>query len=395
MQIDEFVSRPFLGSDFVNYLKSDQVLYCMMISIFFYVVTHLRIRIPGSVTIVLRIILILSSIVVVSSILLLKHSKTHLFYSVLGYEIIVRSVLELYAIQAPNYHMGSIDGSFVWAALLQTEPHLDAFFTPKYLQMTAILISLVSYMAIEHPWIEIICRQLPKAAHYYRRVHLIYHLVLGDAPWLLWVPDAIVLSTVIFLDLYTQQKPKESKLKITSPRPKKTTSDDEWSDEEKTEKIEKTIKKSPKWHYSPRLTPRLHGIKEGSSPRIYPLEEQVSSFNLDDPAGSLKRRRKTPSQSSISLLHQDSASQLQIKLKRKRPVVYYLGAMQQRVDQIRRRFTMRPVTTLFIRPVSNLLGITKKNVECVICTENLRDLAMTNNPNGSAVQSVHKKCKRQ
>lgn len=125
------------------------------------------------------------------------------FLDILNYECIVRIYLLLYPKpngQAPKYHHGSIDGDYLWAAVLHLYWVIDlvSVMLMKWLQMIVLLCTLASNMAIDNPDIEWFFAKVPKVVHWLRRSHLLWSLALGNGvPWLLWAPDTIVLGAAV------------------------------------------------------------------------------------------------------------------------------------------------------------------------------------------------------
>ncbi|KAI8929398.1 hypothetical protein BC831DRAFT_444275 [Entophlyctis helioformis] len=122
--------------------------------------------------------------------------STAFFIDVLNYESIVRLYLLLYPSPGglpPPHHHGSLDGDYLWAAILHYYYAIDLLpvMLFKWLQMASVLCHLAAEMALENPFWESIVQWM-------RRAHLIWSLTLGNgAPWLLWVPDALVLCAAI------------------------------------------------------------------------------------------------------------------------------------------------------------------------------------------------------
>ncbi|KAL2911820.1 hypothetical protein HK105_208670 [Polyrhizophydium stewartii] len=121
------------------------------------------------------------------------------FVDILAYEIIMRIYLLLYPSpngRAPPYHHGSIDGDFLWAAVLHYSASIDLlpFVLFKWLQMAALLCHLASNMIVDDPGWKRMFDGIPRVVHWMRRTHLLWCIFMGrGAPWLLWVPDAILL----------------------------------------------------------------------------------------------------------------------------------------------------------------------------------------------------------
>ncbi|KAH6593862.1 hypothetical protein BASA50_007088 [Batrachochytrium salamandrivorans] len=128
------------------------------------------------------------------------------FLDIIVYEAIVRCYILLYPRldgQAPRYHHGSLDGDFLWAAVLYMHYAVDLLplMLLKWLQMASLLSHLAANMAVDNPRWELILAAAPRAVHWVRLLHLVWSIVLGHgAPWLLWVPNLMVLGAAVLFN---------------------------------------------------------------------------------------------------------------------------------------------------------------------------------------------------
>ncbi|KAJ1341963.1 hypothetical protein BSLG_003463 [Batrachochytrium salamandrivorans] len=91
------------------------------------------------------------------------------FLDIIVYEAIVRCYILLYPRldgQAPRYHHGSLDGDFLWAAVLYMHYAVDLLplMLLKWLQMASLLSHLAANMAVDNPRWELILAAAPRCA---------------------------------------------------------------------------------------------------------------------------------------------------------------------------------------------------------------------------------------
>jgi hypothetical protein len=85
------------------------------------------------------------------------------FWLVAAYEITVRLDIESRGV-VPRFHMGSLDGTLLWAILIETTPDTFLHFKPpKMMQMMSIILGLMTGY-----------EPLPSLVHYLRRAHLLF-----------------------------------------------------------------------------------------------------------------------------------------------------------------------------------------------------------------------------
>ncbi|KAJ2986094.1 hypothetical protein HDV02_000224, partial [Globomyces sp. JEL0801] len=108
-----------------------------------------------------------------------------------------------------------------WAAVLTLNENesskidLTGFIALKYLQMDAIVWHLICLTIIDAESLEILSFQFPKIVHYIRRAHLIFQILNLNAPWLLWIPDALVY--IVAVGLYIASITDQPENRMNSP----------------------------------------------------------------------------------------------------------------------------------------------------------------------------------
>ncbi|KAL5038476.1 hypothetical protein RTP6_005777 [Batrachochytrium dendrobatidis] len=128
------------------------------------------------------------------------------FLDIMVYEAIVRSYIILYPHPdglVPSYHRGSIDGDFLWAAVLYMHYAIELLplMLLKWLHMATLLSHLACNMAVDNERLGKICANAPKAVHWIRRIHLGWSIAVGyGVPWLMWVPDMLVLAAAVLFN---------------------------------------------------------------------------------------------------------------------------------------------------------------------------------------------------
>jgi hypothetical protein len=168
-------------------------------------------RIPSSFLFIYFIMIILQSSVINDS-SIREYDMTNQHNSLLGngifilafkYEMGIRVANYFYPNVVPSYYSGSIDGDFMWATLLHSYPIrvLYPWIWFKYLKVLvdsfSVCISLVANASISR-----IFRKIGLIVHWTCKLNLYYHILSGQSiPYLLWVPDTIVLAAACLFDL--------------------------------------------------------------------------------------------------------------------------------------------------------------------------------------------------
>lgn len=128
-----------------------------------------------------------------------------IFDLVFKYEMGIRiiSLYDSYKSVIPSYYSGSLDGEFMWATLLHSYSLKDLYpwiwwkYLAVFTDSFCVCIGLVSNAQIT--WFVQI---LGLIVHWTRKLRFYYHVIFGSHdPWLLWVPDTIVLTAAFLFDL--------------------------------------------------------------------------------------------------------------------------------------------------------------------------------------------------
>jgi hypothetical protein len=103
----------------------------------------------------------------------------------------------------PAYYAGSLDGEFMWATLVHSYSAKDLYpwiwwkYLAVFIDSICICIGLIANVQFAKGF-----RMIGLIVHWTRKLNLLYHILIGShVPWLLWVPDTIVLTAAFLFDL--------------------------------------------------------------------------------------------------------------------------------------------------------------------------------------------------
>lgn len=201
--INETAENP-ISAELISFVLSPEFFICISISVSFFVLRSIKIKLPKDIVQPFNLISLVGLLIFFFTL-----SLDDFFWAIALYEVALRLHIESTG-TVPQYHMGSLDGTVIWTLLLKTASDSQMMlFTPiKTFQMTSMMISLLTGWE----WVA-------AGAHYIRRAHLVYFLLRGEAPMLLYVPDACIFAGFIawyFISKY-HFKPKEIPFNVRSP----------------------------------------------------------------------------------------------------------------------------------------------------------------------------------
>ena len=126
-----------------------------------------------------------------------------IFILAFKYEMGIRVANYYYSDVVPSYYSGSLDGDFMWATLIHSYSvrELYPWIWFKYLKVfvdsLSVCISLVANAEFSR-----VFRILGLIVNWTYKLNLYYHIISGQSvPYLLWVPDTIVLTAAFLFDL--------------------------------------------------------------------------------------------------------------------------------------------------------------------------------------------------